>query len=75
MKCINCKNGEMKVSLTTYYKKVGSNYIIIENVPCMVCSFCGEITYSMKTLESIERMIEKMHIAEKANIVEYDIAA
>lgn len=75
MKCINCKKGEMKQNYTTYYKKVGDSYIIIENVPCMICSFCGEISYSVKTLESLERMIDKVKIAEKANIIEYDIAA
>ena len=42
MKCMSCKYGEMKEAKTTYFAQLNNCYVIIENVPCMKCSQCGE---------------------------------
>ena len=75
MICLNCKKGKVIETTTTYYKKVGDKYFIVENVPCFVCEYCGEKSYSIKTLEKIETIIDSIKEVQKANIIEYSIVA
>lgn len=42
MGCMSCKYGEMENATTTYFAKLKHCYVIIENVPCLKCSQCGE---------------------------------
>ncbi|MBL1845102.1 type II toxin-antitoxin system MqsA family antitoxin, partial [Klebsiella pneumoniae] len=71
-----CKSGVMIDSTETYFAKLNGGYIIIENVPCKKCEQCGEILFSVSTIEKIEDLIETYEkINSKIFIVDYRQAA
>ena len=76
MRCLLCKSDEMKKSVNTYFARIGENYVIIENVPCMICSQCGEVVYSTVVLERIDCILNDIKvIASKVLIMDYEKAA
>ncbi len=76
MRCLVCKDGEMKESKNTYFAQLNDCYIIIENVPCHKCDQCGEVVYSMSVMERIDTILEKIeNIASKIFIMDYASAA
>ena len=76
MNCLICKSGKMIESYEAYFAKLDTGYIIIENVPCYKCDQCGEILYSMSTVEKIEEMIKNYKkVSSKIFIVDYKNAA
>ena len=76
MRCLTCKSGEMVESTEVYFAKSNGGYVIIENVPCLKCSQCGENFFSASVLEKIEDLLEEYKkIASKIFIVDYRQAA
>lgn len=76
MRCLCCKNGNMKDSTNTYFAQINGCYVIIENVPCMKCDQCGEIHYGVSVLEKIDDILNKTEsIASKIFIMDYKTAA
>ena len=76
MRCLICKDDEMRDSRSTYFAQVDQCYVIIENVPCKKCSQCGEIVYSASVMEKIEEILDKVReIAGKVLIMDYSQAA
>ena len=63
-------------SVETYFAKLNGGYLIIENVPCKKCEQCGEILFSVSTIEKIENLLEIYEkIQSKIFIVDYSKAA
>lgn len=76
MNCLVCKSGTMIDSVETYFAKLNDGYVIIENVPCKKCEQCGEIVFSVSTIEKIEDLLETYKkIYSKIFIVDYRKAA
>ena len=76
MKCLSCGMEEMKESKNTYFAQLTNCYVIIENVPCLECSQCGEIYYKASVLENIDDLLDKLEqVASKIFIVDYSQAA
>ncbi len=76
MRCLCCKSEKLQNTTKPYFSAIGDNYIIIENVPCMVCEDCGEVLYSAAVLENVECMIDKIRqMVSKVCIVDYNQAA
>ena len=76
MNCLICKSGTMIDSVETYFAKLNGGYVIIENVPCKKCEQCGEILFSVFTIEKIENLLEVYEkIQSKIFIVDYRQAA
>ena len=76
MNCLCCKSEKLKATIKPYFSAVGDSYIIIENVPCMVCEDCGEVVYSASVLERVEAMIERIsQMVSKVCILDYNQAA
>ncbi len=76
MNCLVCKDGTMIESFETYFAKLKTGYMIIENVPCMRCKQCGEVIFSMSVLEKLEDLIAAYEkIQSKIFIVDYRQAA
>ena len=66
----------MKPITKPYFSAIGDNYIIIEDVPCMLCEDCGEVLYSASVLEHVEDMIDRIRtMVSKVCIVDYNQAA
>ena len=76
MTCMSCKNGELAESKTTYFVDLNKCYLIIENVPCMKCTQCGEVYFKASVVERIDEIIEQIEsIASKILIMDYNKAA
>ena len=76
MKCLICKADDMKEDKNTYFAQMDHCYVIIENVPCMKCSQCGEVVYSALVLEKIDEILDKLqNIASKIFIMDFSQAA
>lgn len=76
MKCLVCKNGDMKEAKTTYFAQLNNCYVIIENVTCMKCEQCGEEFFAMSVLEKIDDILDHLEkIASKIFIMDYAAAA
>lgn len=56
MMCFMCK-GKMEECKTTYMADLGTCIVIIKNVPSLVCSQCGETSYSDEVAKRIEKII------------------
>lgn len=76
MRCLSCKTGTMTPLTNTYFAELKNCYVIIEHVPCLKCSQCGEVYYAASVLEKIDDILEKVeHIASKIFIMDYNTAA
>ena len=76
MNCLVCKSGKMLDGFETYFAKVKTGYVIIENVPCKKCEQCGEILFSALVIEKIEILLENVEkISSKIFIFDYNQAA
>ena len=76
MNCLVCKSGTMTDSFETYFAKLKTGYVIIENVPCKKCEQCGEILFSVSVIEKIENLAENLEkISSKIFIFDFNQAA
>ena len=48
-------NKHIKHCFTEYTYKKDGHYLIINNVPCLQCEFCGEKYFEAKVLKQIEK--------------------
>ncbi len=53
--CTFCGNTHIKKTITDYMHKDGNYYMIINNVPCFKCEYCGENYFESKALKQIEK--------------------
>ncbi len=76
MKCLVCKSDTVVGSTTTYFAHLENCYVIIENVPCLKCSQCGEEVFATSVMEKIEEILKRVQtIASKIFIMDYSQAA
>ena len=59
MTCFKCK-GEIENKKTTYMIELNQCIIIIKNVPSLVCKQCGEVSYTDKVANQIEKLIDSV---------------
>ena len=72
MKCVSCKESEMKKVKSAYFADLGACYDIIENEPCYKCEKCGEVFYTASVAERLEEIIEHVQtVASKIFICDY----
>lgn len=61
-------NGAQIKHITRSYGK-GTNLLVIENVPVVVCSHCGESYLTAETLHEIERIkLHRRSLAKPRNV-------
>lgn len=73
---MSCKYGEMKEATTTYFSRLNNCYVIIENVPCLKCSQCGEEFLNIIVAERIDDILNRVEkIASKIFILDYATTA
>lgn len=53
--CNFCGNKNLKNNKTDYTYKHNGKYLLIEQVPCIQCEFCGEQYFEAKVLKQIEK--------------------
>lgn len=72
-RCHFCGNKNFKEEAVQYIYRRGERFLIVNNVPCEQCEFCGEQYYSGEVLSRIEDefnlIYEKGKKIEKALVV------
>ena len=63
--CAFCGNKHIKNSFAEYTYKKDSHYLIVNNVPCYQCEYCGEKYYEAKVLKQIE---EEFFLIQKGKL-------
>jgi YgiT-type zinc finger domain-containing protein len=63
MTCFFCK-GRLENKLTTFTTEIDGNVVIIRNVPALVCTQCGEVSYSTDVMQQIEAVTKEMRAQE-----------
>ena len=57
MKCEVCGTGERRAQSIDYHLRVGDKLIVVEGVPAVVCTHCGETSLSPDTVEQLQQTI------------------
>ena len=57
--CFICK-GDMENRLTTFTVEVDNTVVIVKNVPSLVCTQCGDISYSSDVAHRLEQIVQHM---------------
>jgi YgiT-type zinc finger domain-containing protein len=61
---------------TTYFAQLKNCYVIIENVPCLKCSQCGDVVFRGSVVEKIDDILDGLEkIASKISIIDYSKVA
>ncbi len=69
--CHFCGNKNFKDSKVQYTYKRDNKYIIVDDVPCEQCEYCGEQYFEANVLRNIEAEFEAIH--SKGKIVKNKI--
>ena len=76
MRCMCCGADALEKSTNAYFAQLDNCYVIIEYVPCLKCTQCGETLYSADILEKIDILLQKAgKFASKLLIMDYRNAA
>ena len=59
LKCDNCGEQEARTRQVSRSYGVGKNLLVIEGIPLISCSSCGESYFAAETLHEVERI--KLH--------------
>ena len=59
--CHFCGNKNFKDNTIQYTYKRGNKYIIIDDVPCEQCEFCGEQYFQANVLKNIEIEFDEIY--------------
>jgi YgiT-type zinc finger domain-containing protein len=54
--CALCQ-GRMTEQLVTYSQFINGQFVIVENVPALVCEQCGDRLYSPDVVERLQELI------------------
>lgn len=69
--CRSCK-GALKPQLVTRFENVNGRWLIIENVPALVCDQCGERYYTPDAHDLVVRIIHEGQPVRTETINVYD---
>ena len=70
-KCHFCGNTNFKETTVKYTYSQNDKYLIVDNVPCKQCEYCGEQYFKAKVLKTIEREFNEVHLHGK--VVRHEI--
>ncbi len=64
--CNFCGNININNKNVQYIYKHNNQFLIVNNVPCEECEFCGEQYFEAEVLKKIERNFEEIHFSGRA---------
>lgn len=74
--CNNCFSDNKIKTKTTFTVEYKGCIIVIKNVPCLECQFCGEITFTDEVSAKIELLVESAKkIMQDVSVIDYNKAA
>ncbi len=71
--CNFCSNKNFTEKRINYIYKRDDKYLMVNDVPCEVCDFCGEQYFKADVLKKIERDYNDIYIAGKKTMKEIRI--
>lgn len=63
--CTFCGNKNFHKTTTQYTYKRDGHFMIVEDVPCEQCDYCGEQYFSAQVLRQIESEFEAIYLKGK----------
>lgn len=63
--CTFCGNKNLVETTTQYTYKRDAKYLVVEGVPCIQCTYCGEAYFHARDLKKIEREFDAIHSCGK----------
>ena len=57
MKCEVCTVGERREQKIRYHVDLEGKLVVVEHVPALVCSHCGEISIAPQVASSVQRTV------------------
>ncbi|MEO5358382.1 MAG: YgiT-type zinc finger protein [Nitrospirae bacterium YQR-1] len=63
--CVFCGNVHLREKKVQYIYKHNERFLIINNVPCEECLYCGEQYFKAETLRKIEKDFEDIYLSGK----------
>jgi len=67
MICFMCK-GSIHDGTSNFTADMGKCIVIIKNVPSLICSQCGEVSYSNETAKRLEEIVHSLTEPVKTEI-------
>lgn len=64
-KCHFCGNKNFKLARVQYIYKHNNQFLIVNDVPCEQCEYCGEEYFEGKVLTQIEEEFHRIHAQGK----------
>lgn len=73
--CRECFNNKIETT-TTHTVEIDDCIVVIKNVPCMQCDFCGEIFFDGVVSEKLDELIDGTRvIKQELAIIDYSKVA
>ena len=70
--CAGCKNSTMYASAGACLEEDKSGIVVIKNVPCLVCSQCGEKAFTPEVEDHLEQITEQARLLmQEVAVVDY----
>ncbi len=63
--CNFCGNQQLVATTTQYTYKRDGQYLIVDDVPCTQCSYCGEAYFEARVLKKIEAEFNAIQSGKK----------
>ncbi|MEA2013677.1 MAG: type II toxin-antitoxin system MqsA family antitoxin [Verrucomicrobiota bacterium] len=60
-KCNLCGNKNLTIKKVQYIYQHDGKFLIVENVPCEECDYCGERYYKASVIKKIEEDFNNIH--------------
>lgn len=64
-KCNFCGNKHVRETQVQYIYRHNERFLVVNNVPCEQCEFCGEKYFKAQVLRNIEHNFNQIHDAGK----------
>jgi len=71
--CNFCGNKNFKKKEVQYIYKHKNQFLIVNNVPCEECEYCGEQYFEAEVLKKIEEEFRKIYSKEKQPLKEIKV--
>ena len=74
--CNTCFSNDKNETKTTFTVEYNDCIIVVENVPCLECPICGEITFRDEISEKLEKIVESAKkILQEVSVIDFAKAA
>ena len=61
-KCVFCGHKELHPAQTQYIYRNDNKFLIVNDVPCLQCTYCGEQYFEGPMLKNIEKKFDEIHV-------------